>query len=74
MNQDLLLFEGKLKYETEKAVLFQFSFQDNRDGTECWIPFSQVSLLHINKNGGKDKIKIPKWLAKSNKLLDEEET
>jgi len=72
-SNDLILFEGKMKKETEKAVLFKFSFQNNLDGVEHWLPFSQVQMLKIDKNGGKDKLKIPKWIARAKGLLDEEE-
>jgi len=72
---DIVQFTGKMKKETEKAVLFLFMFPDS-DAIEAWIPYSQISYLHIDKNGGKDRIKIPKWIARSKHLSidgDEEE-
>lgn len=67
-SNDMVLYEGKMRRETEKAVLFRFSFQDESDGVEHWLPFSQVGLLKISPNGGKDKLKIPKWIARAKKI------
>jgi len=68
-SKDMILYEGRMRRETEKAVLFRFSFPDNNDGIEHWIPFSQIGILKINKNGiGKDTLKIPKWIARAKKI------
>jgi len=52
-SQDLYGFEGAIKRETEKAILFEVQ----GGGKEIWLPKSQVEL---EKSG---LVMIPKWLV-----------
>jgi hypothetical protein len=64
---EIVEYVGRVKVETEKAVLFIFE-PPLCDSVEAWIPYSQISSLSIHKGHGKDRIKIPKWIARAKKI------
>ena len=51
-SQEMYGFEGSIKRETEKAILFELAFK----GKEVWLPKSQVEI-------DDGRVNIPKWLV-----------
>ena len=47
-----------LKLSRPKAGLYVFE-----DGTEHWLPFSQVAEGSVDKDGDTGTLYIPRWLA-----------
>lgn len=49
--------------ETEKAILATI------EGTDYWMPLSQVHEIARSKNKGCDKLVVSKWIAEQKNLL-----
>jgi hypothetical protein len=53
---------------TDKAGLYRFE-----DGSEHWLPWSQVEDGSVDRDGRNGKVIIPQWLAEKLELEEEEE-
>jgi hypothetical protein len=66
--RDIVTVGGmELIRSTEKAGLYV-----GDDGSEVWIPFSQLSHGSIDTDGQSGEIYIPRWLAEDKELEYEE--
>lgn len=57
-------FSGVSHRETENAILVELE-----DGSEVWIPFSQVSSIVREPKGGEVTLTISRWIAGQKGML-----
>ena len=68
-NRDIVCVEGvTVVRSTDSAGLYR-----TEDGTEVWVPWSQVDDRSVDKDGASGELWIPRWLAESKDLEYSEE-
>lgn len=56
--EKMLIKVDEIGHETAKAIKVK------KDGTECWVPLSQVSEIH--RDSADPYIVVTAWIAKKN--------
>lgn len=66
-------FEGRIKAETDKAIMFVIYLSDDPNDIQSeWFPLSQVVSIHKTfsvVNNTLDKIVVKQWIAKQKGLV-----
>ena len=61
---DVVTIEGHSSRETDAAIFLELD-----DGTDAWIPFSQVENMTRDATGGGISITMTKWIAQKKGLV-----
>ncbi len=63
-NKSCKEIEGRLIFETDKAVLLKF-----KSGKECWIPKSTINSNFDHLQKRYQKFLIENWILEKNKII-----
>ena len=75
-DQETTELQGEVKAIGKNAFLLELSAVDRNvwdDGTEVWVPYSEVGKCDVNvaelEKGDEIIVEIPEWLAKKKELV-----